>query len=90
MTNAGHAEHSENVEYRIEHLRDRLAREDVAELGIRVDAHGARAVVRGRVADEECREAVLRIAAEELAGTDWYGDITVSHSGAPDHPEVLS
>lgn len=81
----------ENIEYRIEHLRDRLAREDIAELGVRIEARGARAVVRGRVADEESRDAVLRIAGEELAGTDWYGDLTVSHHDAPDHePEVLS
>ncbi|MBT2448665.1 hypothetical protein J7F03_16515 [Streptomyces sp. ISL-43] len=81
---------AESIEYRIEHLRDRLAREDVAELGLRIDTRGARAVVRGRVADEECREAVLRIAGEELAGADWYADLTVSHHGAPDHTEELS
>ncbi|MFE4257887.1 hypothetical protein [Streptomyces sp. NPDC056883] len=80
----------ENIEYRIEHLRDRLAREDIAELGVRIDARGARAVVRGRVADEECREAVLRIAGEELGDMDWYGDLTVSGHAAPDRPEVLS
>lgn len=50
------------TEYRIEHLRDRLAREDTAELGVRVETHGSRAVVRGRVPDEQCRTAVLRIA----------------------------
>lgn len=82
---------TESIEYRIEHLRDRLAREDVAELGVRIDTHGARTVVRGRVADARCLEAVLRIAGEELAGTDWYADLAVSHHGAPDNrPEELS
>ncbi|MEV6734276.1 MULTISPECIES: hypothetical protein [unclassified Streptomyces] len=81
---------TESIEYRIEHLRDRLAREDIAELGVRIDTHGARTVVRGRVADEKCLEAVLRVTGEELAGTDWYADLTVSHHGAPDHPEELS
>ncbi len=78
------------IEYRIEHLRDRLAREELAELGVRVETHGARAVVRGRVADEAVRAAVLRLAREELAGLDWYDDLTVSHPLAPDHSEELS
>ncbi|MBT2470030.1 hypothetical protein J7E97_19655 [Streptomyces sp. ISL-66] len=80
----------ERIEYRIEHLRDRLAREDIAELGVRIDTRGARAVVRGRVGDEKCRDAVLRIAGEELAGMDWYADLTVSRHGTPDHSEELS
>lgn len=81
---------AESIEYRIEHLRDRLAREDIAELGVRIETRGARAVVRGRVPDEECLQSVLRIAGEELAGTDWYADLTVSRHGTPDHPEELS
>ncbi|MFF1409430.1 BON domain-containing protein [Streptomyces sp. NPDC058289] len=81
---------ADGIEYRIEHLRDRLAREDVAEIGVRVETRDGRAFVRGRVTDEESRAAVLRIAAEELAGTDWYADLDVSHHGAPDHPEDLS
>ncbi|MGG8406519.1 BON domain-containing protein [Streptomyces sp. 12297] len=81
---------AENIEYRIAHLRDRLAREDIAELGVRVETHGTRAVVSGRVPDEDCRTAVLRIAGEELAGLDWYDDLTVSHVRAPDHSEELS
>ncbi|MFD7258253.1 hypothetical protein [Streptomyces sp. NPDC059874] len=81
---------TEITEYRIEHLLDRLAREDTAELGVRVETHGARAVVRGCVPDEQCRTAVLRIAGEELAGLDWYEDLTVSHPRPPDHAEELS
>ncbi|MCJ0869731.1 BON domain-containing protein [Streptomyces sp. AP-93] len=77
------------TEYRIEHLRDRLAHEETAELGVRVETHGSRAVVRGRVPDEQCRTAVLRLAEEELAGLDWYEDLTVSHPQPPDHSEDL-
>lgn len=77
------------TEYRIEHLRGRLAREDTAELGVRVEMHGSRAVVRGCVPDEQCKSAVLRIAGEELAGLDWYDDLTVSHPRPPDHSEDL-
>ncbi|MEU3726597.1 hypothetical protein [Streptomyces sp. NPDC031705] len=78
------------IEYRIEHLRDRLAREELAELGVRVELHGTRAVLRGCVGDEERRAAVLRIAGEELAGVDWYADVSLSRSCPPDHAEELS
>ncbi|MFH7595678.1 hypothetical protein WDV06_11330 [Streptomyces racemochromogenes] len=71
------------LEYRIGHLRDRLAREDAAELGLLVEAHGTRAVLRGRVADEEARRAVLHAAGEELAGLDWYADLTVCQARPP-------
>ncbi|MFJ4777643.1 hypothetical protein [Streptomyces sp. NPDC088762] len=81
---------SEFIEYRIQHLLDRLARGETAEIGVRVEMHGARAVVRGRVTDEECRAAVLRVAGEELAGLDWYDDLSVSRPGPPDHSEELS
>lgn len=81
---------SEIIEYRIGHLRDRLAREEAAELGVQVEARGSRAVVRGRVPDEETRAAVLRVAAEELAGLDWYDDLTISRPRPPDHSEELS
>jgi len=79
----------EITEYRIEHLRDRLAREETAVLGVRVETHGARVVVRGWVPDEQCRSAVLRLAGEELAGLDWYDDLTVSHPAPPDRAEEL-
>ncbi|WP_405977579.1 hypothetical protein [Streptomyces sp. NBC_00158] len=77
------------IEYRIEHLRGRLAREELAELGVRVELHGTRAVVRGCVGDAERKAAVLRIAGEELAGHDWYEDISLSRARPPDHAEEL-
>jgi hypothetical protein len=80
---------TEIMEYRIAHLRERMAREETAELGVRVEVHGARAVVRGCVPDEECRAGVLRIAGEELMGLDWYDDLTVSHPRPPGHSEEL-
>ncbi|MFF5701189.1 hypothetical protein ACFY7H_01550 [Streptomyces sp. NPDC012794] len=78
------------IEYRIEHLRERLAGDELAELGVRVELHGGRAVVRGCVGDEERKAAVLRIAGEELSGLDWYDDITLSRARPPDHAEELS
>ncbi|MGW0391267.1 hypothetical protein ACWDYJ_10255 [Streptomyces sp. NPDC003042] len=81
---------SEIIDYRIAHLRDRLAREDVAELGIRIEPRGARAVIWGSVTSQECRAVILRIAAEELEGVPWHEDLIVNHSTPPDHSEELS
>ncbi|MEU3312509.1 hypothetical protein ACGFY6_05635 [Streptomyces sp. NPDC048387] len=79
---------AEIIEYRIGRLRDRLACEEAAELGVLVEAHGARAVLRGPVNDEEAREAVLRVAREELAGLDWCEDLTLCHCRAPGPDEA--
>ncbi|MGP3683613.1 hypothetical protein ACTVZO_02705 [Streptomyces sp. IBSNAI002] len=80
----------EYIEYRVERLRGRLAREDVSELGVRVEVRGAGALVRGHVSGADTRAAVLRIAAQELAGVDWQEDLTVNRAGPPDHAEELS
>ncbi|MFD4245384.1 hypothetical protein ACFWP3_27910 [Streptomyces sp. NPDC058525] len=80
----------DNIEYRVERLRGRLAREDVSELGVRVEVRGAGALVWGHVSGADTRAAVLRIAAEELAGVDWQEDLTVNRAGPPDHAEELS
>ncbi|MFG2292395.1 hypothetical protein [Streptomyces sp. NPDC048603] len=78
------------LDYRIARLRDRLALEEAAELGVHIETHGTRAVVRGAVADEEARALVLHLAGEELAGLDWYEDLTLYRSRPPDHIEELS
>ncbi|MFJ7266681.1 hypothetical protein ACIQV3_08430 [Streptomyces sp. NPDC099050] len=78
------------IEYRIEHLRDRLARDDIAELGLRIDMHGAHAVLRGSVCSDACRAAVLRAAAEEFEGVPWRADLTVNRPHLSPRPEELS
>ncbi|KOV44455.1 MULTISPECIES: BON domain-containing protein [unclassified Streptomyces] len=80
----------ENFDYRVEHLRDRLAREDIAELGVRVEARGAWVMVWGVVNDAASRAAVMRIVAEELEGVPWHEDLTVHRVGPPGAAEVLS
>ncbi|MFB6619587.1 hypothetical protein ACIGFK_20285 [Streptomyces sp. NPDC085524] len=82
--------YADAVEYRVEHLRDRLAREDVSELGACVEVRGSGVLIRGAVSDPGIRAAVLRIAAEELAGVHWQEDLTVNHAGPPAHAEELS
>ncbi|MFF4011980.1 BON domain-containing protein [Streptomyces sp. NPDC001717] len=81
---------TDTVEYRVERLRSRLAREDVSELGVRVEVRGAGLLLSGSVSDQDTRAAVLRIAAEELAGLHWQEDLTVNHAEPPLHAEELS
>lgn len=76
-------------EYRAQHLRDRLAREDVAELGVRVELRGHTVLVWGPVSSQDCRETVLRIAAESLHPLAWRHDLTVVSARPPDHEEYL-
>ncbi|MEU0671255.1 hypothetical protein ABZ508_35485 [Streptomyces lavendulocolor] len=81
---------ADTAEYRIAHLRDRLASEDIAELGIRIEQRGTSVMLYGTVASDDCRTEILRIAREELAGLPLREDLVVVRADAPDHPEELS
>ncbi|MEV7725339.1 hypothetical protein AB0P15_11465 [Streptomyces sp. NPDC087917] len=77
-------------EYQAQHLRDRLAHEDIAELGVRVEVRADTVLVWGAVADPRCRETVLRIAGEALHPLAWRHDLTIVAAGPPDRAEDLS
>ncbi|KUH38844.1 MULTISPECIES: hypothetical protein [Streptomyces] len=81
---------ADTAEYRIAHLRDRLASDDIAELGVRIEQRGAGVMLYGTVSSDACRREVLRIAREELAGLALHEDLMVACSDAPTHPEELS
>jgi hypothetical protein len=85
-----HAEQSEeNVEYRVAHLRDRLAAEELGELGVRAEVRAGAVVVTGTVPSAQCRETVLRTVREELAGLSVHTDVVVAETATPDHAEEL-
>ncbi|WP_406163140.1 BON domain-containing protein [Streptomyces sp. NBC_00882] len=84
------AQHSEeNIEYRIAHLRDRLAAEELGELGIRAEVRAGAVVISGTVPSAQCRETVLRTVHEELAGLTVHTDVVVAENVTPDHAEEL-
>ncbi|QES46887.1 hypothetical protein DEJ50_02500 [Streptomyces venezuelae] len=88
---SGSAHPAGPVVYRLEHLRDRLAHEEVFELGVRTELRGGVAVLVGTVTTAGCRDAILRIAAEELAGLPWRHDLQVGGVRPPDRePEDVS
>ncbi|MGW8765885.1 hypothetical protein ACWGN5_25635 [Streptomyces sp. NPDC055815] len=77
-------------EYRIARFRDRLAREDVAELGVRVEARGAAVLLTGTLPTAGRRDEILRIADAELAGIPVHADLLIACADPPDRPEELS
>ncbi|AYC36577.1 BON domain-containing protein [Streptomyces griseorubiginosus] len=79
----------ENVEYRVAHFRDRLAAEELGELGVRAEVRAGAVVVSGTVPSAECRETVLRTVREELAGLAVHTDVLVAETATPDHAEEL-
>jgi hypothetical protein len=85
----GGAGTAENVEYRVAHLHERLAAEELGELGVRAEVRAGSVVVTGTVPSAECRETVLRTVREELAGLSVHTDVVVAEPASPDHAEDL-
>ncbi|WP_338894757.1 BON domain-containing protein [Streptomyces sp. TG1A-60] len=79
-----------STEYRIAHLGERLARGDLAELGMRIEARGDAVHITGTASTAADREAILRIAAAELPGVAVRADIALADVTAPDRSEDLS
>ncbi|GGU98422.1 hypothetical protein GCM10010275_41180 [Streptomyces litmocidini] len=77
-------------EYRIARFRERLAREDVAELGVRVEVRGASILLTGTLPTADRRDEILRLASTELAGIPVHADLLVARADPPDRPEELS
>ncbi|MEV4941549.1 hypothetical protein [Streptomyces zaomyceticus] len=76
-------------EYRIARFRERLARDDVAELGVRAEMRGAAVVLTGTLPTVGRRDEVLRIADAELSGLAVRADLLVACADPPDRPEEL-
>ncbi|MFF9473622.1 hypothetical protein ACF1E9_13510 [Streptomyces roseolus] len=81
---------SQEVEYRIARLRERLADDDVAELGVRIELRGATVLLTGSLTTADRRDEILRLAREELDGIVVRADLTTPSVAAPDHGEQLS
>ncbi|MEU3663863.1 BON domain-containing protein [Streptomyces sp. NPDC032940] len=80
---------AENIEYRVAHLHDRLAAEELGELGVRAEIRAGAVAVTGTVPSAQCRETLLRIVGEELAGLTVHSDLVVADTTRPDHAEEL-
>ncbi|MBA2947381.1 hypothetical protein [Streptomyces himalayensis] len=79
-----------NTEYRIAHLQERLVGEELAEMGMRIEYRGDTVHITGTASTAGDREAILRVAAEELPDMPVRADIVLADATAPDHPEEIS
>ncbi|SEB86010.1 hypothetical protein SAMN05216483_0577 [Streptomyces sp. 2131.1] len=78
-----------DVEYRIAHLKERLAAEETGDLGIRIENRGSSVTVIGTVPTAHSRAALMDTVNEELAGLTVHFDVVVAECAAPDHPEEV-
>ncbi|MET8246388.1 hypothetical protein ABZV31_19385 [Streptomyces sp. NPDC005202] len=81
---------AQNLEYRVAHLRDRIAGGPLGELGVRLEVRGEAVLLTGTVPSAHCRDEICRIVNEELAGHPVHCDVVVSDTSSPDHAEDLA
>ncbi|MFF0204471.1 hypothetical protein [Streptomyces sp. NPDC005017] len=79
-----------NLDYRVAHLRERLAEGPLAELGVQVVVHGDSVLVTGSVPSTYCRDEVERIVGETLSELPLHCDLVVAAASTPDEAEELA
>jgi hypothetical protein len=79
-----------NLEYRVAHLKERIAAGPLAELGVRLEVRGDAVLLTGTVPTAHCRDEICRTVDEELAGTRVHCDLVVADASSPDHAEELT
>lgn len=80
----------EHLDYRVAHLTERLAAGPLGELGVRAEIRGEAVLLTGTVPSTECREDILRLAREALAGHPLHSDIRVAGTSSPGEAEELA
>ncbi|POX46687.1 hypothetical protein C3489_31330 [Streptomyces sp. Ru71] len=78
------------MDYRVAHLRERLAEGTLAELGVQVVVHGESVLVTGTVPSAHCRDEVARLVAEALEDLTVHCDLVVAEASSPDQAEELA
>lgn len=79
-----------NLEYRVAHLKERIAAGPLAELGVRLEVHGEAILLTGTVPTAHCRDEICRVVGEELAGHRVHCDVVVADASCPDRVEDLA
>ncbi|MET9730378.1 hypothetical protein ABZZ79_06870 [Streptomyces sp. NPDC006458] len=79
-----------NLDYRVAHLRERLADGPLAELGVQVVMHGDSVLVTGSVPSAHYRDEVERIVGEALSELPVHCDLVVAPASTPDDAEELT
>ncbi|MEV7128274.1 BON domain-containing protein [Streptomyces sp. NPDC093260] len=79
-----------NLEYRVAHLRERIAGGPLGELGVRLEVRGETVLLTGTVPSARCRDDICGLVAGELTGHQVHCDIVVADATSPDHAEDLA
>ncbi|NEA49585.1 hypothetical protein [Streptomyces sp. SID10815] len=79
-----------NLEYRVAHLRERIAAGPLGELGVRLEVRGEAVLLTGTVPSAHCRDDICDLVGSELAGHQVHCDIVVADATIPDHAEDLA
>ncbi|MEU0052221.1 BON domain-containing protein [Streptomyces sp. NPDC006184] len=79
-----------NLDYRVAHLAEHLASGNLGELGVRLEMRGDAVLLTGTVPSTQCRDEILQLAREELAGHPVHCDLLVAGTTSPDHGEDLT
>lgn len=79
-----------NLDYRVAHVAEHLASGPLGELGVRLETHGDAVLLTGTVPSAQCRDDILRMVREELAGHPVHCDLLVAGTSSPDHGEELT
>ncbi|WP_282692543.1 BON domain-containing protein [Streptomyces sp. CC208A] len=80
---------SDTDEYRIARLRERLAEDGPAELGVQVERRGSAVLLTGTVPTADRRDEIVELAHATLTGFTVRTEIAVAGCDAPDHGEEL-
>ncbi|MFB7600553.1 hypothetical protein [Streptomyces sp. NPDC056160] len=80
----------DNLEYRVAHLRERIAGGPLGELGVRLEVRGESVLLTGTVPSAHCREEICGLVDAELAGHRVHCDVVVADASSPDHAEDLA
>ncbi|MEV5147327.1 BON domain-containing protein [Streptomyces sp. NPDC052727] len=89
-TSPPHPSAAGSFDYRVAHLAEHLASGDLAELGVRLELRGDAVLLTGTVPSTQCRDDILRMAREELAGHPVHSDLLIAGTSSPDHGEDLT
>lgn len=81
---------AEHLDYRVAHLAERLAAGSLGELGVRAELRGEAVLLTGTVPSAQCRDDILRLAGEALAGHPVHSDIRVAGASSPGEAEELA
>jgi hypothetical protein len=79
-----------NLDYRVAHLRERLAGGPLAELGVQVAVHGDAVLITGTVPSAHCRDEIQQIVGDTLTGLTVHCDLVVAEASSPDQAEELA